>query len=143
MGGLSAFMAQNVKKPENIKLVVSDRFVDENGKPEEWEVRCLSSDENDLIQRDCTRQVPVPGKRNQYRQVIDTALYGRKLAAACTVYPNLNDAGLQDSYGVKCAEELIVKLLSVPGEYSGYLDKVMQICKFDYSIGDMVNDANN
>ena len=50
---------------------------------------------------------------------------------------------LQDSYGVKCAEELIVKLLSVPGEYSGYLDKVMQICKFDYSIGDMVNDAKN
>ena len=57
MGGLSAFMAQNVKKPENIKLVVSDRFVDENGKPEEWEVRCLSSDENDLIQRDCTSAI--------------------------------------------------------------------------------------
>ena len=143
MGGLSAFMAPNAKKPENIKLVVSDRFVDENGKPEVWEVRCLSSDENDLIQRDCTKQVPIPGKRNQYRQVVDTALYGRKLAAACTVYPNLNDAELQDSYGVKCAEDLIGKLLCVPGEYNRYLDKLMEFCGFDYSIGDMVDEAKN
>lgn len=143
MGGLSAFMAPNAKKPENIKLVVSDRFVDENGKPEVWEVRCLSSDENDLIQRDCTKQVPIPGKRNQYRQVVDTALYGRKLAAACTVYPNLNDAELQDSYGVKCAEDLIGKLLCVPGEYNSYLDKLMEFCGFDYSIGDMVDEAKN
>ncbi len=143
MGGLSAFMAQNAKKPENIKLVVSDRFVDENGKPETWEVRCISSDENDLIQRDCTRQVPIPGKRNQYRQGVDTALYGRKLAAACTVYPNLDDAELQDSYGVKCAEDLIVKLLCVPGEYNAYLDKLTQSCGFDYSISDMVEEAKN
>lgn len=143
MGGLSAFMAPNVKKPENVKVVVSDRFVDEDGKPIEWEVRCLSSDENDLIQRDCTLQVPIPGKRNQYRQVLDNALYGRKLAAACTVFPNLNDAELQDSYHVKCAEDLIVKLLSIPGEYNGYLDKIMQFCKFDYTIGDMVKEAKN
>lgn len=89
MGGLSAFMAPNVKKPENVKLVVSDRFVDEGGKPIEWEVRCISSEENEVLQRDCIRQVPIPGKRNQYRQTVDTVLYGRKLAAACTVFPNL------------------------------------------------------
>ena len=28
MGGLSAFMAQNAKKVENIKVAVSDRFTD-------------------------------------------------------------------------------------------------------------------
>lgn len=143
MGGLSAFMAQNAKKPENIRLVVSNRFVDEDGKPETWEVRCISSDENDLIQRDCTKQVPIPGKRNQYRQVVDAALYGRKLAAACTVYPNLNDAELQDSYGVKCAEDLIVKLLCVPGEYNAYLDKITQSCGLDYNLNDMVKEAKN
>lgn len=143
MGGLSAFMAQNAKKIENIKLVVSDRFVGENGKPEEWEVRCLSSDENDVLQRDCTRQVPIPGKRNQYRTAFDNNLYGRKLAAACTVYPNLNDAELQDSYHVKCAEDLIVKLLSVPGEYASYLDKIMEFCGFDRSLRDQVDEAKN
>lgn len=143
MGGLSAFMAQNAKKPENIRLVVSNRFVDEDGKPETWEVRCISSDENDLIQRDCTKQVPIPGKRNQYRQVVDAALYGRKLAAACTVYPNLNDAELQDSYGAKCAEDLIVKLLCVPGEYNAYLDKITQSCGLDYNLNDMVEEAKN
>ena len=87
MGGLSAFMAPNVKKPENVKVVVSDRFVDEDGKPIEWEVRCISSEENEVLQRDCIRQVPIPGKRNQYRQTVDTVLYGRKLAVPVRFSP--------------------------------------------------------
>lgn len=143
MGGLSAFMAPNVKKPENVKVVVSDRFVDEDGKPIEWEVRCISSEENEVLQRDCIRQVPIPGKRNQYRQTVDNVLYGRKLAAACTVFPNLNDAELQDSYHVKCAEDLIVKLLSVPGELAAYIDYLQEMCAPNQSLGDLVDEAKN
>ena len=30
---LTAFLAQNAKKVENVKYVVSNRFVDEEGKP--------------------------------------------------------------------------------------------------------------
>ena len=33
MGNLTAFLAQNAKQVENVKLVVSDRFTDEDGKP--------------------------------------------------------------------------------------------------------------
>ena len=124
-------------------MVVSDRFVDENGKPIEWEVRCISSEENEVLQRDCIRQVPIPGKRNQYRQTVDTVLYGRKLAAACTVFPNLNDAELQDSYHVKCAEDLIVKLLSVPGELAAYIDYLQEMCAPNQSLGDLVDEAKN
>lgn len=53
MGNLTAFLAQNAKQVENVKLVVSDRFTDEDGKPLEWEVRCISSREDETLRRDC------------------------------------------------------------------------------------------
>ena len=121
MGNLTAFLAQNAKQVENVRLVVSDRFTDEDGKPLEWEVRCISSREDETLRRDCQYRVQVPGKRGSFRQEFDNVLYLAKLAAACTVYPNLNDAELQDSYGVKCAEELISAMLT-PGEYTNYTE---------------------
>ena len=95
MGNLTAFLAQNAKQVENVRLVVSDRFTDEDGKPLEWEVRCISSREDETLRRDCQYRVQVPGKRGSFRQEFDNVLYLAKLAAACTVYPNLNDAELQ------------------------------------------------
>ena len=64
-----------------------------------------------------------------------------KLAAACTVYPNLNDAELQDSYGTKCAEELISAMLT-PGEYTNYTEKLFDICGFGDKL-DLVEQAKN
>lgn len=63
MGNLTAFLAQNARQVENVKLVVSDRFTDEDGKPLEWEVRCISSREDETLRRDCQYRVQVPGKR--------------------------------------------------------------------------------
>lgn len=59
MGNLTAFLAQNAKQVENVKLVVSDRFTDEDGKPLEWEVRCISSREDETLRRDCQYRVQV------------------------------------------------------------------------------------
>lgn len=141
MGGLSAFMAQNAKKIENIKLVVSDRFTGEDGKPMEWEARCISSREDDILRRDCQRRVPIPGKRGHFTQEFDGVLYLAKLAAACTVFPNLGDAELQDSYGVKCAEELVPRMLT-PGEYTAYTEKLLELCGFG-DRAELVEQAKN
>ena len=130
MGNLTAFLAQNAKQVENVKLVVSDRFTDEDGKPLEWEVRCISSREDETLRRDCQYRVQVPGKRGSFRQEFDNVLYLAKLAAACTVYPNLNDAELQDSYGVMSAEELLKEMLDDAGEYTELAVKVQQISGF-------------
>lgn len=141
MGNLTAFLAQNAKQVENVKLVVSDRFTDEDGKPLEWEVRCISSREDETLRRDCQYRVQLPGKRGSFRQEFDNVLYLAKLAAACTVYPNLNDAELQDSYGTKCAEELISAMLT-PGEYTNYTEKLFDICGFGDKL-DLVEQAKN
>lgn len=142
MGSLSAFLSQNALKDENIKYVASKRFLDENGKPIEWELCCITSEEDEAIRKACTKRVPIPGKKNQYTQEIDYNLYLGKLAARCTVFPNLNDKELQDSYGVMGADALLKKMLK-PGEYADYLQKVQQVNGFEVTFEDAVDEAKN
>ena len=42
---LSAFMRPNVAEIKNACFAPSPRFVGEDGKPVEWEIRCISADE--------------------------------------------------------------------------------------------------
>ena len=109
MSDFSVFMAGNVAS-ENVKYVASKRFV-KNGKPVEWEIKAIDSDLDEIIRKECTKRVPIAGKRGQYNQETDTDKYIGKMCVACTVYPNLNDAELQDSYGVKGADALLKKML--------------------------------
>ena len=69
-------------------------------------------------------------------------MYLGKLAVACTVYPNLNDKGLQDSYHVMGAEDLLKTMLT-PGEYTDYVAKVQEVCGFDTTLQDEVDEAKN
>lgn len=135
---LSGFFRENVIKPENIKYVVSNRFLDENKKPIEWELKPITSkDDEDLRKRAMQKLRPQNG---QYE--FDQNKYVSLLAAACTVYPDLNDANLQDSYGVMGAEELL-KIMLLPGEYADYLGKIQEICGFNKNMDDLVKEAKN
>lgn len=142
MSNLSCFLAQNAVKAENVKHVVSKRFIGENGKPAEWELRVVSSSEDETLRKECTKRVPIPGKRGQYTQEIDYNQYLGKLAAACTTVPNLNDKELQDSYHVMGSDALLKAMLTA-GEYAGYLEKVQQVCGFDVTMEDLVDEAKN
>ena len=68
--------------------------------------------------------------------------YLGKLAARCTVYPNLNDAELQNSYGIMGADELLKEMLT-SGEYANYLEKVQETNGFDTTTQDLVEQAKN
>ena len=110
MSNLSAFMRANVEQIENHKFAASPRIKGEDGKPMEWEICCISADEYARIRSACIRQVPVPGKKGQYTQQLDTYTFQAKVAARCTVFPDLNNAALQNAWGVAKPEELIGKL---------------------------------
>ena len=86
--------------------------------------------------------VPIPGKKNQYSQNIDANAYTIKLAVRCTSFPNLNDAELQDSYGVKSAEQLLGAMLD-PGELDEYTRKVLEVNGFEKTESDLVDEAKN
>lgn len=139
---LTAFLSQNALKIENTKVIVSKRFLDENKKPIEWEVRALNAGEDEDIRKSATRKIPVPGRRGQYQPETDINLYLAKMAAACTVFPNLLDAELQDSYKVKTPEDLLRAMLT-SGEYADYLQTIQNMNGYDVSTEEMVGEAKN
>lgn len=141
MSNFAAFMAGNANNVENVKFVASKRFV-ENKKPVEWELKAIGSDLDEAIRKECTKKVPINGKRGQYTQETDTDKYIAKMCVNCIVYPNLNDAELQDSYGVMGAEELLKKML-LPGEYTELKAKVMEVNGYDMSMEELVDEAKN
>lgn len=141
MSDFRVFMAGNATSDETVKYVASKRFV-ENKKPIEWELKPVSSSLDEAIRKECTKKVPIAGKRGAYNQETDTDKYIGKLCVACTVYPDLNNAELQDSYGVKSGDELLKKML-LPGEYTDYKTKVMEVNGYDMSMEELVDEAKN
>lgn len=141
MSDFSIFMAGNNANNEIVKYVASKRFAI-NGKPVEWELKAIDSDLDETLRKECTKKVAIVGKRGQYNQETDTDKYIGKMCVACTVYPNLNDAELQDSYGVKSADALLKKMLK-PGEYTDFKAKVMEVNGYDMSMEDLVEEAKN
>ena len=126
---LSAFMRPNVEQVKNAKYAASPRFKGEDGKPLEWEIQCISADEYARIRSNCIRQVPMIGRKSQYTQQLDTYAFQAKVAAACTVFPDLNDAALQDSWGVTKPEDLVGAML-IGGEFDDYITEVFEVNGF-------------
>lgn len=141
MGNLAAFLAENAIKTENTKYVASKRYVGEDGEPIEWEIQCITSTEDEELRKSCTKKVQVPGKRNMYVPETDFNKYLGMLAVKCTVYPNMNDVELQNSYGVMGGDTLLKTMLT-PGEYADYLAKVQEINGFQ-TFQDQVDEAKN
>lgn len=143
MSDLSAFFAENALKVEHVFYPASARFLGEDGKkPMLWEIKTITATEDEDLRKDCTKRVPVPGRKNQYQRETDYNMYLGRLAAACTVFPNLNDTSLQNSYHAMCAEALLKAMLT-PGEYADYIQKVQEVCGFDATLQDEVDEAKN
>lgn len=138
---LSAFMRPNVAEIQNARFAPSPRFVGEDGKPMEWEIRCISADEYARIRSGCIRQVPVPGKKNQFTQQLDTYTFQARVAAACTVFPDLTNAELQDSWGVTKPEDLVGAML-IGGEFDDYITEVFEVNGFKAE-DELVDEAKN
>ena len=108
----------------------------------EWEIRAISPGKDYALKKACTKQIPVPGKKNSFTPELDMYLYLGKLAAACTVYPDLADAELQNSYGVMGEDALLKEILNI-GEYNNYLTKVQEVNGFETTMDELVEEAKN
>lgn len=138
---LSAFMRPNVAEIKNACFAPSPRFVGEDSKPVEWEIRCISADEYAKIRSDCFIQERVPGKKNQMTQRLDIYAFQTRVAARCTVFPDLNDAALQDSWGVTKPEDLVGAML-IGGEFEDYIKEVLRVNGFKDET-ELVDEAKN
>ena len=142
MNGLSAFLPQNAIKAENQKHVVSARFLDKDNKPMIWETRIIASSEYEAIKSSCMKRIPVPGKKGMYTSDLDTEKLFSQLVAKCTVFPDLNNAELQDAYGVMGAEKLARTML-LPGEFDEYVGRIQEWHGFSTDFDELVDDAKN
>ncbi len=133
------FMLQNAVKVENEKFVVSDRFLDENGQPIEWELRTLTKIEEEDIMRSCYRVVEKGGRTlNEF----DDILYQGKVVASSVVYPELNNVDLQNSYRAMSNDQLLKTMLTAK-EYLKLQIKLHTTGNQRVSINDKVEQAKN
>ena len=141
MSNLSIFLAENAAKEEVVKYAASKRFLDK-GKPAEWELKAIGSEQDSKLRKPCYKNVPIPGKPNQYTKELDSEAYLAALAAATVVSPDLNRTELQDSYKVMGADKVLLAMLNA-GEYQQLLAKVQEVNGFTNSMNDLVEEAKN
>ncbi len=135
MWDLEMFLKENKIKRENQFFPATKSIIDDEGKPFMWEIRPLSTKENEEIRQSCM----VKGSEGYS---LNSALYVARMVAASVVVPNLYNAKLQDSYKVKCPEDLVREMVDLPGEYAALVDFVEKLNGFS-SMEDKVNQAKN
>lgn len=138
---LKAFMAENAIKVSEVGYVASKRFLGADREPVSWRIQPLTSEQCDEILTACKKKEFVPGTRD-VKIVTDTDKFVTELVTACVTYPNLNDAGLQNSYGAIGAADLVHKMLT-PGEYMDLGNTVQQANGYDVGMGDKIKRAKN
>lgn len=143
MSKFAKFMKANKVVKENEMHPVTKSLCDENGKPLEWEFKHITSKENELLRESCMIEVPVTGKPNMYRPKLKSGEYIRKMIAASVVVPDLFDSELQDSYGVKTPEDLLMAMVDDPGEYNDLAAYIQKFQGFNVSFDDKVEEAKN
>lgn len=135
-----AFLKTNKIEKQNEFIPVSESFKDEDGNTILWEVRQLSNDEMKHIKKTCVKQNR--DKKGNVTVETDTDKMLCLMAATSTVYPDLKNAQLQNSYGVLGECALLEAMLSA-GELMAYEQEVNRINGFDISFDDKVEEAKN
>lgn len=143
MSNLSRFLKKNKIQKENTTYPATKSLLDEEGNPLLWEIKPLTTKENEDIREACTIEVPVKGKPNMFRPKLNTSNYIAKMIVASVVEPNLYNAELQDSYGVKTPEDLIKEMIDDPGEYNEFATFIQKFNGFTTSLEDKVEEAKN
>jgi len=143
MSKFSAFMKANKQVRENEKYAPTASLVGADGTPLRWEFKHITSKENEDLRESCTVDVQVTGKPNLYRPKVNTSKYLAKMIVTATVYPDLYDAELQDSYGVKTPEDLLFAIVDDAGEYQDFCVWMQKFQGFTKTLDEKVEEAKN
>lgn len=134
MSSLSAFL--NPVKVENKKVIISNRFLDENKQPVPFEIKAITQDENKRLINKHTK------RDKKGAEVFNRAEYIAELTASAVVFPDLNNAELQKVYGCLGATSLIQKMLLV-GEFAELSNQVQILSGLDEDINKDIEEAKN
>lgn len=126
MNALTAFLHPAVVSEEK-EIVISKRFLDEEGKPVPFRIRSLTQEENEAISKAATHKKRVG---DQWQEELDAAEYSSRMIVEATVFPDMRNAELCETYGTKDPVQLPSKLL-LAGEYNKLVMAITKLSGFD------------
>lgn len=126
---LSSFLHPVRPVNEEKDVMVSDRFLNDDGTPMMFRVRALSQADNDKLVKQSTRQVKTG---NQMTEKLDTSEYARRIIVAGTVFPNFAAKEVCDAAGV-ADPALAPGALLKAGEVAKLSAAIMELSAFDTS----------
>ena len=132
MINLSAFL-HPVTVQEEKEIVISRRFLDEDGNPAKFKIRSITQDEADALLKQSTRTVK---KRDgSLERTVDDQDFNRRLIVAATLVPDFKSTELCGAYGV--LDRLMVpgKML-FSGEFSNLLREILDLSGLGGSVED-------
>jgi len=130
-GNVQLFFKENRAPRENEFFAATRLFKDENGVPIKWELKPLSSKKLEDIKW-----------TNMENGGLNEKQYQKDLIIASVIFPPLRNKDLQDSYGVKSAEDLLFELLT-GNEFTDLSLKVMSMNGLVDDIDELINEAKN
>lgn len=126
MGVLQAFL-HPIFVEETKEVVISKRFVGEDGKPVPFVIRTITQEANNKLMKANTRAKFVNGQRVE---MFDNPGYTNSLILACTVQPDFEDEEMCKTYGCVDPKNVPEKML-YSGEYSTLAQEILQFNGFD------------
>lgn len=126
MSRLNAFLNPVTFKEEK-EVVISNRFVDENGEPVPFKIRSLTQEENDAITKKSCYTKKVNG---QLQEQLDPVEFSRRMVVAATVEPDFSNPELCERYGTLDPLQVPGKML-LSGEYARLLSAITELSGFD------------
>lgn len=122
MSGLDAFLNPAYTQ-ETVEIVISDRFLDENGKPVPFKLRSLSQNEMQRLQKKSYTDQMVNGKKSK---VLDEFLYLDNCLVESVIYPNFKAHELCERYGTEDPVTL-PRLMLLKREYEKLARAMMKL----------------
>lgn len=113
------------------KIVIGDRFKDENGKDFSFTIKALSAEQLDKY-RDEAR-----GENS-----FNASKFNAKVAIAGCKYPNFKDAESIKARDLHTPEQYIKDVL-LPGEIDILSLEVQKLCGYNVSVNELIEEAKN
>ena len=131
---LAAFLQP--KQVQNKEVVISDRFLGEDGKPVPFEIRPILTDEAQTLMKQNMKS------KKDGSQDFDNSGYQADMIAAAVVFPDLKNAELQKAYGVLGERELLMHMLLI-GEYTQRRNAVFELAGIYDDLNAKIEEAKN
>lgn len=131
MSNLSAFL-HPTRTVEEKSVIISDRFVDDKGKPIPFKIRAMTQEEASACRKAASRNIKVNG---MYQEKLDTDEYFSRLIVAATIFPDFASAELGDGFGTKDPIAVPGKMLFA-GEFQTLANEIVKLSGFKETVED-------